>query len=380
MTTWLQRQRKQTLLDLSDEAGLRQDTDSRKEQIVDALDAYLQRNATQLGSNASFDAYYRMMRRTPFKGRSSSAVAHPIPITIPLDENEFEVKSVVKGRGRRTTKVKQEFDSEGAAPSSPAAIASSSTALAPITSTTTTTTTTDLTSSTRAPAKRTPGRPLRPSSTQRLPVPASPADVANLAEYETTQLYAGLNDLYSVSGVPETIDYIRETCSSVSGIQTSIQLLEALCLQRAVLPWLYLTELNSTIRRLGLGGPVVKLYYPDLFALLSSTFWAPTLIYATTAIFLPSLFAYFFNLTLRDIKRHGARVTVARYTLDPLTFNIVKAVLTYVVYARGVGGQIVGEGNVGVVENAMVGGYQGMLVGNFVVMIASLYEAAQGKV
>ncbi|KAK4553987.1 hypothetical protein LTR86_008828 [Recurvomyces mirabilis] len=372
MTTWLQRQRKQTLLDLSSEAGLRQDTDLRKEQIVDALDAYLQRNATQLGNNASFDGYYSMMRRTPYKGRSSSAVAHPIPITIPLDENEYEVKSVVKGRGRRTTKVKQEFDSEGPAPSSPAGIASSSTALAP------TTTSTDITSSVPALTKRTPARPQRPSSTQqRLPIPASPADVANLAEYETTQLYAGLNDLYSVSGIPETIDYIRETCSSVTGIQTSIQLLEALSLQRAVLPWLYLTELNTNVR--GLGGPVLKLYYPDLFALLSSTFWAPTLFYATTAILLPSLFAYFFNLTLRDIKRHGARVTVARYTLDPLIFNIVKAVLTYVVYAQGFGGQVVGRENVGVVENAMWGGWQGMLVGNFVVMIASLYEAAQGK-
>jgi hypothetical protein len=221
--------------------------------------------------------------------------------------------------------------------------------------------------------KRTPGRPRHTTQTQ---LPPSPADVADLAEYETSQLYAGLNDFYSISGIPETLDYIREACSSVTGIQSAIQLLEAVMLNRSVLPWEFLTEI-SAVR--GFGGPNISIYYPDLFAILTPGFWFPVLLYTTTSIFIPSLFAYFFNLTIRDVKRHGVRVSVARYTIDPLVFNIAKAIVTYAIYGHGAFSDLIGPLSVEQVGQSQLGGYQGMLIGCYVVGLASLYEAAQRR-
>lgn len=121
MTSWLVKQKKQALLDLSDEAGFTQYVDApritvlcgrlitirsddlRKDEIVERLEGYLQQNATRLSRNLTFEPYYGSgSRRTPFKARSSSATGL-------TSGEDAEVKSVVKARGRRTTKVKQEL-------------------------------------------------------------------------------------------------------------------------------------------------------------------------------------------------------------------------------------------------------------------------------
>ena len=73
--------------------------DLRKDELITNLDAHLSQNATRLSKVESFDQYYGT-RRTPFKARSSSAPG--------VTSDDGEVKSVVKARGRRTTKVKQE--------------------------------------------------------------------------------------------------------------------------------------------------------------------------------------------------------------------------------------------------------------------------------
>ena len=118
MTSWLHKQKKAALIDLSNEAGLKpyvnapqrlardnkltmcSNEDLRKDEIVDQLDDYLQKNATRLSHNLAFEPYYGT-RRTPFKARASSAAAG-------VTSDDGEVKSVVKARGRRPTKVKSE--------------------------------------------------------------------------------------------------------------------------------------------------------------------------------------------------------------------------------------------------------------------------------
>lgn len=75
----------------------------KKDEIVENLHEYLQHNATRLSHNASLEGYYGsgVGRRTPFKTRGDEAISS--------DEPEVtEVKSVVRGRGRRATKIKQE--------------------------------------------------------------------------------------------------------------------------------------------------------------------------------------------------------------------------------------------------------------------------------
>ena len=66
-----------------------------KPDLVDALDEFLQVNETRLSGNETFDPFYQP-RRTPHKVRDNS--------------DDGEVKSVVRGRGRRatTSKVKSE--------------------------------------------------------------------------------------------------------------------------------------------------------------------------------------------------------------------------------------------------------------------------------
>ncbi|KAK3116421.1 hypothetical protein LTR53_003214 [Teratosphaeriaceae sp. CCFEE 6253] len=301
----------------------------------------------------AFQPYYGSgARQTPGKARSTSTAGG-------ITSDDGEVKSVVKGRGRRSTQVKQELASDIGA-SSPAG---PSRQLLPTSPPTTALTT------------RTPGRPRKSTAAQ---LPPSPADVANLAEYESTQLYAGLGDLYTASGIPDFIATVRETCSSVTGVQLFFQIIEATGLQRATLPWLWVFDVK--LGR-GLWAPIVPVYYPDLFALLTNSFWLPALLYLSTAIFVPAVFAYFFNLSTRSVlRRNGTRVSVARYTFDPLMFSVVKALCTYIVYARYLGSAVLWDDRVvTTINESMFGGYQGVLFGCYVVILAALYEAAQRK-
>lgn len=75
-------------------------------------------------------------------------------------------------------------------------------------------------------------------------------------------------------------------------------------------------------------------------------------------------------------------MSVARYTFDPLMFNVVKAIATWMVYSSrgvGMGVGIGGEEVVATVEGAMWGGYQGVLVGCYVCVLAAVYEAVLRK-
>ena len=129
----------------------------------------------------------------------------------------------------------------------------------------------------------------------------------------------------------------------------------------------------------GLGLPRVSVYYPDLFLLLTPSFWLPTLLWTLTSLVIPATLAYFFNLTVRTVRRGGARVSVARYAIDPLTFNIVKALATWMVYSQGVGANYIDPAVISRVNYAMLGGYQGVLIGCYVVILAAVYDAAQRK-
>lgn len=338
--------------------------ESRRDEISTALENHLQANATRLSRNPTFQPYFGSRSRTPFKTRSSSTVEGGVV------SDDAEVRSVVRGRGRRATKVKQELEyvpsltihqpiltppplSDDDPISSPA----------PIVSTTIT--------KPRA-TSRSRSRP-RPNPT----LPASPADVADLAEYETTQLYTNLADLYTLTGLPALITSLRETCSTLAAVHLLFLTLELLALQPLLLPWTFAYDLQPPPpfpENLGL-------YYPDLFALLTPAFWRPFTLWTTTSILLPATISYFFNLTTRTVKRGGARVSVARYTFDPLTFSVAKGLATWMVYGRGVLGAagIVDLEMSGQVNRAFWGGYEGVLVGCYVCVLAAIWEEVQRK-
>lgn len=107
----------------------------------------------------------------------------------------------------------------------------------------------------------------------------------------------------------------------------------------------------------GTGELAIKI--PDLFALLTLGFWGPVSLWVLTSVILPLVGAWFVNLT------EGGKL------YDPLSFNVVKGLVAWVVYVKGGVG---GESTV-LVEQSVPGGSQGLLVGAGIGILASLYEA-----
>lgn len=225
----------------------------------------------------------------------------------------------------------------------------------------------------------TPGRPRNSSRAQ---LPASPAQVAEYVEDHSQRFTASLNDLLTLSTLPDILEDLRINLSTVPAILLSCLALEAYGLFDAILPW-KATGLAIPVPVFGpRGSPYIwnpKL--PDLFMLLSPEFfWKPFLLWSGTSIFVPLFFAYFYNLTMRDIKRAGVRVTVPRSRVDPMTFSVVKMLVTMLVYGNGIFfGGAVDEIAAERVHGAVFGGYQGICVGAAVGAVASLYEAVQRK-
>ena len=91
---------------------------------------------------------------------------------------------------------------------------------------------------------------------------------------------------------------------------------------------------------------------------------------------LPALFGYFFNLSTRTVKRGGYKQSIARYPVDPLTFNVVKMLLTYLAYELKIV-PFFSEKSRESVEFAMYGGTTGMNIGSAIGILAAMYEAAQ---
>lgn len=213
----------------------------------------------------------------------------------------------------------------------------------------------------------------RRSNRRKSELPASPSDIADLAEYESAALATRVSEFYEKLGVGENIDYLREVCSSVPAVHLTFGVLEAFALLKALMPWKYAFDIPS-INALHIPSYAVKL--PDLFVLLTGYWWSTTLLWASTSILVPLLFGYFFNLTVRNVGRGQSR----KYTIDPLTFSVVKGLATWLVYCKGVDFfGIVGADVAERVDQAIFGGHTAVLVGSGISALASLYEAAQRK-
>lgn len=226
-----------------------------------------------------------------------------------------------------------------------------------------------LTRVSNAVSTRTPGRPRRRSE-----LPPSPADIADDVEYTASQLSTSIHDAYARTGITEAIDYVREGLSSVTAVHGTILFLEAMALQRTVLLWNHAFDIPPLAI---IGTPSIAVRVPDLFLLLTSAFWQPTLLWLATSILIPASVAYFYNLSTITVRRGGARTTVARYAVDPLTFNIVKALISYVVYENDYALGIFDNHAAYEIQHVMPGGKSGFLISSGIGALVALYEAAQ---
>lgn len=200
-------------------------------------------------------------------------------------------------------------------------------------------------------------------------LPASPKDVANSIEASANSINASLSSTFDrfTSSLPPFLQpsSIRASLSSPTSIQLLVLFVEAWGLRSQVLPLRYLSTVPA-IPALGITWDT-PIKIPDLFALLTMAFWGPFALWVTTSIALPLLGAWFVNL------QNGGGEGGSQY--DVVSFNVTKALVTWVVYVLG---GVEGE-SVAVVRRGVPAGAAGMMAGAGVGALAGLYEAVLRK-
>lgn len=195
--------------------------------------------------------------------------------------------------------------------------------------------------------------------------------MADAIDRRTAVLRSKISDAYEESGIIETAQATRETLSTVTAVHAIVGAFEMYFLRKEILADRYAFTI-PVIKYINNSEYAVKI--PDLFLLLTSSFWGPATLWAFTTILAPLFAAYFVNLTSKPRSRsHTAHFN---YAFDPLTFNIVKALLVFVVFGQDVTfGGLVDLENVARINSAVYGGWQGVLVGTGIGALVTLYEA-----
>lgn len=150
-------------------------------------------------------------------------------------------------------------------------------------------------------------------------------------------------------------------------------------MQADILPWKSLAVIPLPKC---LGTSDLPIQVPDLFVLLSPEFWRVFSLWVATSVALPVVCSYLFNLTLKAKHggvRHAKNLQLAAQ-YDPLSYNIAKALVAWLVYAQGVrlGGWVNAE-SVAKLEAALPGGHQGVLIGAGIGVLTTIYEAVLRK-
>ncbi|OCK77623.1 hypothetical protein K432DRAFT_445208 [Lepidopterella palustris CBS 459.81] len=340
MSSWLHKKRKGELIELGQQANLLNLDGLLKDDLISALETHFQQNESTLGKQAAFSEFYRRTG-SPVKRERQSPT-------------ESGAMTVSKTRRRQTRLAEEAESQEEPTPE-------------------------------KALVTRTPRTISR--ITSQIDIPASPAQLANVAEQQLSAARSWAYDLWTKTYIEEAIEFLRETFSSVTGVEITVLLIEALGLQLKTLQWAHPFDTPPVASLSLISYPV---YVPDVRVLLTSDFWAPATLWSLTSLFIPLLVSYFFNLTLRSNTRH--RSSKGAYAADPLAFNIVKALMTYIVYPQTLTPQ---QGAIAVihypswgpfsaetvttVREHVPGGYAGLLIGAGIGILVSIYDAALKK-
>ncbi|KAI9649462.1 hypothetical protein NHQ30_002038 [Ciborinia camelliae] len=336
VANWIKAQRKGDLMELADSIGLKYVDGIKKTELEIALEVYLVENESQLSNDTRLIPYYnRRSGASPVKKEPSSA------------HEDMDTKRSLRRRTRLASEISEIGNQTTDDSESERTIARSSTAL------------------TRTP------RPSALAFVSSVPLPPSPAVVADAIDRRTAVLRAKANDYYKDLGVVEAVETARETVSTVVALEFIMLLSEALQLQPELLANKYAFTIPA-IDSLSTSQYAVKI--PDLFLLLTTSFWGPFSLWLSTSLLLPLVGAYLFNLTNKPSTR------TKRYSFDPLTFNIVKGLITFVVYGRAATlGGLVDLGHVARINSALYGGYESILLGTGIGILVTMYDAVLKK-
>ncbi|OTB07103.1 hypothetical protein M426DRAFT_20493 [Hypoxylon sp. CI-4A] len=211
----------------------------------------------------------------------------------------------------------------------------------------------------------------------RIPLPATPADVVEVVDRSTVAVRTHVVSLYKESGITEATYAARESLSTVTSVLFAISVFELYFLRPEILADRYAFTIPAVSF---LGTKDFPVFVPDMFLLLTSSFWSPALLWAFTSTFVPSIAGYFINLTVSTHHGRYRRSNSPDNVVDPLTFSIAKALISYVVYAQGItfGGWI-DDTSIARINSAIFGGYKGILTGTAITGIFSFYDAVLKK-
>ncbi|KAK2029349.1 hypothetical protein LX32DRAFT_363407 [Colletotrichum zoysiae] len=343
--SWLARQRKSDLVELAELTGLTGYENQKKADLEVTLDEYLAENATQFSHNPKLAPYYNSRAK---------AAGSPIKREAPLTDL---VKSTTRRRATRVIEALQpepEPEVESSSPSPEPAEPALSTAL----------------------ATRTPARNL--SLASRIPLPATPADVAEAVDRHTVAVRERVTELYDQSGIQEGTHAVRSSLSTVTSVLFTVAAFEAWNLRAEVLPLRYAFTIPAIP---ALGTDFYPVYVPDAFLFVTSSFWSPVALWTLTSVLIPSFFGYFYNLSAASHPQpRGRKSSTVEYNVDPVVFSIVKALFSFVIYGqKATFGGWINENSIDRINGAMYGEWKGVLTGAAITGLVSLYDAVLKK-
>ncbi|KAF4455664.1 cytochrome P450 [Fusarium austroafricanum] len=361
--SWLKTKKKGELENLAESVGLLDVDGYKKDDLGVALDNYLTENSSRFLANPDLAGYFNSRSKaqgSPIKrevNREDGLKVVRRRPSKPVEEITPEHASVDRDDASRVATVINELteylpNGRSDDASSPQA---TSTALI-----------------------ETPGRALSEVAS-RIALPATPADVALAVDRSTSIVRQRVSSLYEESGITEVSHATRDTLSTVTSILFCVAGWELWNVRREVLSNVYAFTIPAIS---ALGTPDYPIYVPDMFLLLTSSFWSPALTWMLTSVIIPSFAGYFFNLsaTSPPPSRGRPRPNHADYVVDPLTFSIVKALVSFVVYGQGVNfGGLLNDMSIVRLENAIYGGYKGILTGTAITGLVSIYDAVLRK-
>ncbi|KAI4216049.1 MAG: hypothetical protein LQ351_001545 [Letrouitia transgressa] len=341
---WLQRQRKADLHSLAQHTGMKDYADLLKPDLEVRLDNHLRANQTTFGKDPQLSGFYKRMVASPVKRDAGLTTA------LALTSGDEGVKK--PKQRRQTLKAREELEHPSETDTPPL-----SRALQPITPQQTNT---SPSSSSLAFARA-------------LPLPASPAVLADRIEAQTTSFTTSLSSSLAQSRFTSTLYSLRTALSSPTSIHLLALFLELFFLLYTTIPFSYLTTLPA-FPSIGLNSSL-SIKIPDLFALLSSHFWAPVGLWAATSVFLPLMAGWVVNFPHATAAAGGGGGGI-----DGVSFGVVRGLLAWIVYIKGatMGGVDKWESR-GVVEGAVPGGSVGMVVGAGLGVLAGIWEAVLKK-
>ncbi|EAW11950.1 uncharacterized protein ACLA_007090 [Aspergillus clavatus NRRL 1] len=225
--------------------------------------------------------------------------------------------------------------------------------------------------------------PLQPTFSVQPPLPPSPAVVTDAIDQQTAVWRKNIHDAWTESGVQERSNALRSILSNVQAVETIVLAIEGFSIIKELVPLRFLTNVPAIE---AIHSPEFPLKVPDLFMLVDGAFWAPFSLWLLTSLLLPLTVAYFFNISLHVAQSSGGpthntrRIRAAHASFDPLSFNIAKALISYLVYAtRFTFWNVYSTFSIVKVNQSVPGRWPGLLTGAAIGTVGTLYEAILRK-